>query len=307
MTDELKLMMVLAHPDDESLGNGGTLAKYAAEHVKTYLVTATRGEKGWFSDPASYPGAEELGRIREAELRSAADALGLQEVSFLGYVDGEFDKADPTEVIGKLVAYIRRVRPQVVVTFDQNGFYGHPDHIAICQFTTAAVAAAADPTYVDPDHQPEYPVSKLYYMAWTQDDVDLYHKAFGELVMDIDGEERRSVPWPNWSITTRIDASDHWRVAWEAISRHQTQLPGYEKLLALPESDHIRMWGTHLYYRVFTRVPVRSRVESDLFEGLRDGRDAAGMGGDAPKADRKNDNWLVSEIRRITAPVGSTA
>lgn len=303
MTDELKLMMVLAHPDDESLGNGGTLAKYAAEGVKTYLVMATRGEKGWFSDPADYPGAEELGRIREGELRSAAGVLGLEEVSFLDYVDGEFDKADPDEVIGQIAAHIRRVRPQVVVTFDQNGLYGHPDHIAICQFTTAAVAAAADPTFADPDDHPDHSVSKLYYMAWTQEDVDLYHKAFGDLVMEIDGGERRSFPWPEWSITTRIDAADHWRTAWEAISHHRTQLPGYERLLALSETDHIKMWGTHPYYRVFTRVPVRSKVETDLFEGLRDGRRSENLAEGSPNYDSTKDNWLVNEIRRITSPV----
>lgn len=303
MTDELKLMMVLAHPDDESLGNGGTLARYAAEGVKTYLVTATRGEKGWFSDPAEYPGAAELGRIREAELRSAAGVLGIEEVSFLDYVDGEFDKADPDEVIDKIVSHIRRIRPQVVVTFDQNGLYGHPDHIAICQFTTAAVAAAADPTFEDSDGQAGHSVSKLYYMAWTQDDVDLYQRAFGDLVMDIEGEERRSYPWPEWSITTRIDAPDDWRTAWEAISRHQTQLPGYERLLALPESDHIKMWGMHLYYRVFTRVPVRSKLEADLFEGLREGRLNESDGGDASKHNEPKRNWLVSEIRRIALPL----
>lgn len=270
MTDELKLMMVLAHPDDESLGNGGTLARYAADGVKTYLVTATRGEKGWFGDPAEDPGPAQLGRIREGELRSAAAVLGIREVSFLDYVDGEFDTADHDEVIGKIAAHIRRIRPQVVVTFDQNGFYGHPDHIAICQFTTAAVAAAADPMFTDGEDRAEHSVSKLYYMAWTQECVDLYHRAFGDLVMAIGGEERRSFPWPEWSITTRIDAVGHWRTAWAAISRHQTQLPGYEKLLALPESDHIKMWGTHLYYRAFTRVPVRRKVELDLFEGLRE-------------------------------------
>lgn len=303
MTDELKLMMVLAHPDDESLGNGGTLARYAAEGVKTYLVTATRGEKGWFGDPAEYPGATQLGRIREAELRSAAAVLGIEEVSFLNYIDGEFDKADPDEVIGKIVSHIRRIRPHVVVTFDQNGCYGHPDHMAICQFTTAAVAAAADPTFIDSDDQSEHSVSKLYYMAWTQDEIDLYHEAFGALVMNIDGQERRSFPWPEWSITTRIQAEGHWRTAWEAISHHRTQLPGFEKLLALPESDHVKMWGTTRYYRVFTRVPVRSKVETDLFEGLREGWNEKRAGRDSARHEKVKTSWLVSEIWRMATPL----
>jgi LmbE family N-acetylglucosaminyl deacetylase len=149
MPRELKLMCILGHPDDESLGTGGILVKYASEGVKTYLVTATRGEWGWFGPQEEYPGLEALGRIREGELRAAAQVLGLQEVNFLDYIDGEFDQADVAEAIGKIVGHIRRVKPDVVVTFDQNGIYGHPDHIAICQYASAAVVAAADPYYAD--------------------------------------------------------------------------------------------------------------------------------------------------------------
>src|SRR5437667_3779015 len=83
MMNQLKFMCVLAHPDDESLGNGGILAKYASEGIETYLVTATRGERGWFGDEADYPGLEALGKRREAELLAAASALGIRRVDFL--------------------------------------------------------------------------------------------------------------------------------------------------------------------------------------------------------------------------------
>src|SRR5207247_11211481 len=99
MANNLKLMCVLAHPDDESLGNGGTLAKYAAEGVETYLVTATRGEQGWFGPAEANPGPEVLGRTREAELRNAAKASGLQTVDLLDNKDGELDQAKPDELI----------------------------------------------------------------------------------------------------------------------------------------------------------------------------------------------------------------
>src|SRR5215470_5157564 len=141
---QLKLMCILAHPDDESLGTGGTLAKYAAEGVETYLVTATRGEHGWWGEEKDYPGPEGLGKIREGELLAAAKELGISEVKFLDYIDGDLDQANTAEAVAKIVAHIRRVRPQVIITFDPNGGYGHPDHIAICQLTTAAVLAAAD-------------------------------------------------------------------------------------------------------------------------------------------------------------------
>lgn len=268
-SEELRLLLVLAHPDDESLGNGGLIARYASEGVKVHLVTATRGEQGWFGPPEDYPGPEELGRIREAELREAASVLGIEDVSFLDYRDGELGDAPADEVVAGIVRHIRRIRPQVVITFDQNGLYGHPDHIAITRLTTAAVAAAGDPGFQDADGQSPHHVSKLYYMAWLREEIEIYESAFGELVMEIDGQRRASIPWADWAITTRIDTRAHWRRAWEAIQRHRTQLPGYEKLLKLPEEQHERLWGSNVYYRVFSRVNVRPGIETDMFEGLR--------------------------------------
>src|SRR5437660_2087592 len=118
MTDQLKLMCILAHPDDESLGTGGILARYAAEGVETYLITATRGERGWYGDEREHPGLDVLGRTREAELRAAAEVLGIREVHFLDYIDGDLDQAHPAEAIAKIVGHLRRVKPDVVVTFD---------------------------------------------------------------------------------------------------------------------------------------------------------------------------------------------
>src|SRR5689334_19745087 len=96
----LRLMAVLAHPDDESLGIGGTLAAYAARGVETYVVTATRGERGRYFADAHRPSDAEVGRVREAELRAAAQALGVREVVLLDYIDGELDRADPHEAVG---------------------------------------------------------------------------------------------------------------------------------------------------------------------------------------------------------------
>ena len=142
----LRLMAVLAHPDDESLGVGGTLAKYASEGVEVFLVTATRGDSGRYrgfpSDDPQHPGPLALANIRETELRAAGSALGLSEVSLLGFRDQYLDRANPHEAITAIVQHIRRVHPQVVVTFGPEGAYGHPDHVAISQFTTAAVMAA---------------------------------------------------------------------------------------------------------------------------------------------------------------------
>ena len=144
---KLKLMAVLAHPDDESLGFGGTLAKYSAEEVETYLITATRGERGRFFSPDRKTEPAEVGRVREAELRAAAAVLGVRDVFMLGYPDGAVDQVDAATAIAAIVQKIRRVRPHVVVTFGPDGAYGHPDHIAISQFTTAAIVCASDAAY----------------------------------------------------------------------------------------------------------------------------------------------------------------
>jgi LmbE family N-acetylglucosaminyl deacetylase len=143
MMDLLKLLAVFPHPDDETLGMGSTLARYAAEDIEVSLVCATRGERGWFDSEGPNPGLKGLARIREAELRCAAEQLGIHEVSFLDYIDGDVDQADPTEIISKLVAHIRRLKPQVVVTFAPDGAYGHPDHIALSQFTNGALVCGS--------------------------------------------------------------------------------------------------------------------------------------------------------------------
>lgn len=254
-------MCVFAHPDDETLGTGGVLAKYAAEGVQISLVTATRGQQGWFGAPEEYPGPQALGEIRERELREAADTLGIQEVHLLDYIDGELDQADPDEVTAHIVAHLRRIQPDVVITFDPFGVYGHPDHIAISQFTTTAILVAADEGYR---------VSKLYYLIAEAAEMAAYQDAFGDLVMTIDGSERRPVPWPAWSVTTCIDTAAFAGQIWQAVACHRSQLPGYETLQNLPPEQRQALWNTAAFYRAFSLVNGGRAVEHDLFEGLRD-------------------------------------
>ncbi len=269
MTDQLKLMCVLAHPDDESLGNGGILAKYAAEGVETYLVTATRGERGWFGDERDYPGLEALGKIREAELLAAARVLGINRVHFLDYIDGDLDQAPPAEALAKIVGHIRRVQPDVVVTFGPDGSYGHPDHIAICQFTTAAIVEAASPDSLYSRDLAPHGVSKLYYMVAPEKFFLAYQSVFGDVVMHIDGVERRGVAWPEWAITTRIDIGVYRQTVWQAILCHESQLGVYRKLEHLSQDYQDELWNSQNYYRAFSLVNGGRRVEDDLFAGLR--------------------------------------
>jgi LmbE family N-acetylglucosaminyl deacetylase len=269
MANPLKLMAILAHPDDESLAFGGILAKSAAEDVETYLVTATRGERGWLGDDQSYPGVDALGQVREAELRAAAQVLGIRSVKLLGYLDGELDQADPSEVVAVIVEHLRRVQPHVVVTFGPDGCYGHPDHIAISQLTTAALIEAASPYSLYAQSLPSHRVAKLYYMAPSGDLLTAYQLVFGELAMRIDGEDRTAAAWPDWQMTTQIDASEHWRTVWKAARCHQTQIPSSHIIERLSEEQHKLLWGFPTYYRAFSLVNGGRSVECDLFEGLR--------------------------------------
>lgn len=269
MSKKLKLLCVLAHPDDESLGMGGALARYASEGVETYIVTATRGERGRFGDSKEKPSIEVVGNVRENELRCAAKILGVKEVSFLDYIDADLDKADPEEAISKIVFHIRRIRPDVIITFGPEGGYGHPDHIAISQFTTAAVVAAGDNSYKNNGSSKSHVVSKLYYMSWPEDKMGAYQAAFKDLKMNVDGIERRATPWPEWAVTTFIDTISHWKTVWEAVCCHKTQLAIYGKLKDLPEKHHQAIWGTQHFYRVFSIVNGGRKREDDLFEGLR--------------------------------------
>jgi LmbE family N-acetylglucosaminyl deacetylase len=110
---------------------------------------------------------------------------------------------------------------------------------------------------------------KLYHLAARQAVLDLYEEAFGELVMTIDGRERRSVAWPEWMIAADIDARDYWRTVWAAVQCHETQIRGLTKLATLPEDFHTRLWAEQTYGRVFSLVNGGRHTERDLFEGLR--------------------------------------
>jgi LmbE family N-acetylglucosaminyl deacetylase len=261
-------MAVLAHPDDESLGVGGTLARYSASGIETFVVTATRGERGRHFNNENRPSDEEVGRVREAELRAAAKELGVREVALLGYLDGELDRAEPRQAIARIVAHLRRVRPQVVLTFDPFGAYGHPDHVAICQLTTAAVAAAADPEFERGASAP-HRADKLYYFVSNERAWAAYQAAFKTLVSRVDGAERRAVPWPDWAISASVDTRDQWEVVWRAVRCHRTQLAGYQKLAELTNDYHEALWGSQTFYRALSAVNGGREKETDLFAGIR--------------------------------------
>ncbi len=144
------LLAIFAHPDDESFAVGGTLARYAAEGARVSLLCATPGEAG-----IKGIAPEEAATVREQELQAACTVLGVKEVRFLGYHDGELAEANPAEVTARMAQAMRELHPQVVITFGPDGISGHPDHVVVSRLTTAAFDAVAG----------EGSVRRLYYVA----------------------------------------------------------------------------------------------------------------------------------------------
>jgi LmbE family N-acetylglucosaminyl deacetylase len=269
MDEILKLLAVFPHPDDETLGLGPTMARYSAEGIQTYLVCATHGERGWFDSEGPDPGFEEVARTREAELRCAAENLGIHEISFLDYIDGDVDQAHPEEIIGRIVSQIRRIKPHIVVTFGPDGAYSHPDHIALSQFTSGALVCAADRNFVDANLQAPHRVLKFYYMVDSFDLVKIANEAFGGISMEVDGVTRKHVGWEDWQITTRLDNKRYLDKVHRAIHCHKSQLPGYGPLGEWSPAELSTFFGIDNFYRVFSLVNGGRKAETDLFEGIR--------------------------------------
>lgn len=269
MRKGLRLMVIAAHPDDETLGFGGVLARYASEGVETFLVTATRGQggryKGHPAGSAEHPGRDALAKIREQELHGAAAALGISRVSLLDYEDQYLDRAAVGGAVAALVREIRTARPDLVLTFAPDGAYGHPDHIAISQFASAAVVAAANAAFGDGT---PHAVSKLYYLAWSARTWAAYQSAFKKLVCTVDGVERQATPWPDWAITTVIDTLPWSGTVWRAVECHRSQVAAHAALAKLSAEDREALWGTLSFYRAFSLVNSGRQVETDLFEGV---------------------------------------
>jgi LmbE family N-acetylglucosaminyl deacetylase len=237
-------------------------------------VTATRGQGGRYFGHAQgsgeHPGRDNLGRIRERELRAAADVLGISSVTVLDYQDQHVDEVDAGEGVAAIVAEIRRLRPDVLLTFAPDGAYGHPDHIAVSQMATAAAVASADRGYGGDvaGSLPAHAVSKLYYLAWNAHAWTVYQRAFRKLVSVVDGVERQATPWADWAITTAVDTRPWWRTVWRAVSCHESQMGAYAGLAALGPDDHESLWGSQSFYRAFSLVNSGRQREDDVFEGM---------------------------------------
>jgi N-acetyl-1-D-myo-inositol-2-amino-2-deoxy-alpha-D-glucopyranoside deacetylase len=289
-----RMLLVHAHPDDETIGNGVTMAKYAAQGAHVTLVTCTLGEEGEVLVPELEHLAadrdDQLGRHRIGELATAMEALGVRDHRFLGgpgrFRDSgmmglatndrpdTFWQADLDEAAGLLVEVIREVRPQVLVTYDENGGYGHPDHIQAHRVAMRGVELAADPSHGTGE---PWQVSKVYWNAMPdslmRDGIRRLKDAGDTSFDDWDVEgEMPSFVVPDELITTVVEGMDHVEAKLAAMRAHATQITVDGPFFALSNNLGNQVWGLE-HYRLVQGTPGTERDadgrETDLFAGTR--------------------------------------
>lgn len=274
--EEQCLLAVFAHPDDECLEAGGVLRKYSDEGVKTALICATRGETGEISDPALAT-PETLGQVREEELRTACRILGISDLSFLDCPSRGVADADAATVTERIVGHIRRLRPQVVVTFDRHGFYGHIDHLAIQRLTITAFHQAGDPrcypAQITHGLRP-YAPHKLYATIHRRSDLrDMRLRLQAQGITFQPGGTMATIPFEDMGasdaeISTGIPLDDRQFMAkLAARAAHKTQTPARS-----PHSQDpalLRPWlGTEYFVRLSPDWAPGEQREHDLFADI---------------------------------------
>jgi mycothiol S-conjugate amidase len=285
MDERLCLLTVHAHPDDEASKGAGTIARYHAEGVHTVLVTCTGGEEGDILNPAmdTLEVKADIGAVRARELEDAVEIIGYDELVLLGYRDSgmpdseansrpeSFAAAPIEEAIGKLVAEIRRTKPQVIVTYgDDHSGYPHPDHIRVHEISVAAFDAAGDAAAFPEAGEPFEPL-KLYYTVWSKRRVVATHEKFLELGLESPFDERwLDRPGEDDRISTSIDLADFADIRRRALLAHATQVDPTSKFwFGLPPEVLATIHPFDDYVLAHSRVETEL-PEADLFAGVRE-------------------------------------
>ncbi|ADL44496.1 mycothiol conjugate amidase Mca [Micromonospora aurantiaca] len=288
MAEQLRLMAVHAHPDDESSKGAATMAKYVAEGVDVLVVTATGGERGSVLNPKmDRPDVwANIGDIRRAEMDAARAILGVEQ-AWLGFVDSGLPEGDPLPPLPEgcfalqdvdvaaapLVRLMRQFRPHVVTTYDEEGGYPHPDHIMTHKITVAAFDAAGDPDRHPELGEPWQPLKLYYDVGFSRAKIMSLHEAvlaaglespYGEWMKRWD--ER---PDKGARITTRVECADYFPVRDDALRAHATQIDPDGFWFQVPMELQKRAWPTEDFQ--LARSLVDSPLpESDLFAGVRE-------------------------------------
>jgi mycothiol S-conjugate amidase len=277
-------MCVHAHPDDESSKGAATMAKYVDAGHDVLVVSCTGGERGDVLNPRLKADAHitrDLAQVRRDEMARAREILGVQH-TWLGFVDSGLPEGDPlpplpdgcfaleplTVTTEALVREIRRFRPHVLTTYDENGGYPHPDHVMCHDVSVAAFEAAGDPTAF-PDAGPAWQPLKLYYnQTFSRARIEAFHEALTAL-----GEESPYAEWlENWSradrtVTTRVECAAWFEQRDAALLAHATQVDPDGTWFQVPRGVQAEVWPTEDFEAAASYVPV-AEGEDDLFAGL---------------------------------------
>jgi LmbE family N-acetylglucosaminyl deacetylase len=271
------LLAVHAHPDDETVTMGGTLARYSADGVRTVVVTCTHGDLGEV-DGARVPIEADVGTLRDRELEAAARCLGVSRLVNLGYFDsgmagwaenhrpGAFFAAGLAEASARLLEIIREERPQVLVSYDQTGGYGHPDHLKAHQVAVAAFALAAGS---------EVAPGKLYFVRFPLGWSRAFVRALRDAGIDAPGSapsgsdagpDVHEIGVADDLVTTAIDISAYVPAKLAALACHASQFPPTHFLRRMPPALAARLWHYEYFSRESPAAP--GEPETDLFAGL---------------------------------------
>lgn len=246
-----RILFLMAHPDDETFGPGGTIARYARSGAEVRLGTATRGEAGMLGDPP-VTDREHLGEVRAGELMSAAEILGISSVHFLGFLDGQLATVPREQLVERAVELIRRLRPHVLVGFGPEGVSRHADHKVMCEVALSAFDRSADPTWYPGDGDPAWAPLKLYQFEIAR-----------EL---LDGRDAPLAGVPRAKLTAFIDTTEQVETKIRAFHCHKTQEKDTRRILERP--------GYRIFARQETYVLARTRLsglpfpEDDLLAGI---------------------------------------
>jgi mycothiol S-conjugate amidase len=288
VSEQLRLMAVHAHPDDESSKGAAAMARYAAEGVEVLVVTCTGGERGSVLNPKlDRPDVwENIATIRRAEMDRAREILGVDQ-AWLGFVDSGFPEGDPLpplpdgcfglmdpeDAAAPLVELIRKFRPHVVTTYDEEGGYPHPDHVMTHKVSMAAFEAAGDATRYPDKGEPWQPLKLYYNMGWSKARMLALHEA----MIEATGESPYTEWMKQWDeertdkgdrVTTRVPCGEFFEARDDALRAHATQVDPDGFWFAVPLNVQQKVWPTEDYELVKSHVDTRT-PEDDLFAGVR--------------------------------------
>ena len=287
MAEQLRLMAVHAHPDDESSKGAATLARYVDEGVEVLVVTCTGGERGDILNPRLLDNPElkrDMPQVRRREMAKAVAALGVQH-EWLGFVDSGLPEGDPLPPLPDgcfaleplaiaaepLVRLVRRFRPHVMTTYDENGGYPHPDHIMCHKVSVEAFDAAGDPTRYPGADKPWTPLKLYYNCGFNRTRAKLIHEAMLEAGLESPFKEwmDRSQDWPEPEITTQVECANWFSRRDEALLAHATQIDPEGWFFSVPMEIQRQVWP-HEDYHLMRSLVASTIPEDDLFAGVRE-------------------------------------